>query len=372
MINKIKIILITFLFVLNSCSVSLFNMNEDIDKLNIKIVREDLNVYKDSVKIYISRYVNEKKVDDRIICQSNYKIKSESESYFSISFTTDILILDDYPLQFNSDSSLALFTETDLWDNVNSPSELYLIDLKNCSTTLIKEFESSSVSIMRLSPSGNNIVKIYTAGSPAKWVEDDKFILGTNDGIYFYDVKNALNSEKKMNVPINSNFQLVGDKLINQTYSSIYILDYLKRKKTDLFVESETIGLRKTENYLFFLKGWSLYRCDLEKLEEPIKIYEADNFIKNYWIISDDQFIIRSGDLTQVPNFDAYYYYNHKTREAVFIDKSSRVNDNYISADKKYFMINKKVIQLKHYEVLSVYDIEKKIKYDFDLETLGE
>ena len=36
--NKIKTIPITFLFLLNSCSVSLLNMNKDIDKLNIKIV----------------------------------------------------------------------------------------------------------------------------------------------------------------------------------------------------------------------------------------------------------------------------------------------------------------------------------------------
>ncbi len=276
------------------------------------------------------------------------------------------------PLQFNSDSSLALFTERDLSENVNSPSELYLIDLRNCDVTPIKKFESSSIYVTRLNPYTNNSVRLYSLGSPAKWIEEDKFILGTDEGIYYYDLKDTSNCEKKLNVPINSNFQLVDGKLVNQTSSSIYILDYNKRKKTDLFVESETIGLRKTERFLFFLKGWSLYRCDLERLEKPIKIYEADNLIKDYWIIDDDQFIIKSGELGCIPCFDNYYYYNYKNGETVLIDNASRVSDEFLSADKKYFVIKKEVIQIKHYKVLCAYDIREKVKYDFDLETIRE
>jgi len=375
--NKIEIIFIIFLFILNSCSVSLLNMNEDIDKLNIKIIREDLYIDKDSIKIYVSKYVNEKEVDERILCQSQFTIDSEVKS-FSINLfiqdeSDDIIIWENgYPLQFNNDSSLALYTEKDLWDNINSPSKLYLINLNDCSIKLLKEFESSSIYISKLKSSSSNSFRIYTVGSPAKWIDNDKFVLGTDDGIYYYDLKDSSNSCKKMDVQINSNFQLVDGKLINQTSSSIYILDYNKRKKTDLFVESGTIGLRKTERFLFFLKGWSLYKCDLENLKEPVKIYEADNLITNYWIIDDDQFIIRSSDLTFAPSFDDYYYYNNKTGEKVFIDRVSTVYDDYISSDKKYFIISKKVIQVKHYEVLSVFDIEKKVKYEFDLETMSE
>ncbi len=375
--HKIKIILIPFLLSLNSCSVSLLNMNEDIDRLNIKILREDLCIDKDSLEIFLYRYVNEKKIDERILCKSEFKIESENNSFsinlFGRDESKDIIIWEhDYPLQFNNDSTLVLFTETDLRENVNSPSKLYLISLKDCSYKLIKEFESSSIYISRQTPSGSNSVRVYSVGSPAKWIQDDKFILGTDDGIYYYDLKDTSNSCKKMDVPINSNFQLVSDKLINQTNSSIYILDYNKRKKTDLFVESGTIGLKKTDKYLFFLKGWSLYRCDLAKLTEPIKIYEVKNIIQNYWIIDDDHFIIRSGDITSVPIFYDYYYYNYKTGEKVLIDNVSKVYAEYISSDKKYFVINKKVIQLKHYEVLSVYDIEKNVKYDFNLETIKE
>jgi hypothetical protein len=352
-------------------------MNEDIDKLNIKILREDVNIDKDSIKIYLSKYVNEKKVDERVLCQSSYKIESDYESFlfslFKRAGTKDNIIFEDgYPFQFNCDSSFVLFTETDFLDNINSPSKLYLINLSNCSTTLIQEFELNSNYISKLDPVGSSTVILYSVGSPAKWIDNDKFVLGTNNGIYYYDLKDSSNSCKKLNVPINSNFQLVGDKLVNQTSTSIYILDYNKRKKTDLFVEPGTIGLRKTENFLFFLKGWSLYRCDLEKLEKPIKIYKAGNLIKNYWIIDDDQFIIRSGDLTSVPNFDDYYYYNNKTGEKIFIDNVLKVYDDFISSDKKYFIINKKVIQLKHYEVLSVYDIENRVKYDFDMQTIQE
>jgi len=352
-------------------------MNEDIDKLNIKIIREDLYIDKDSIKIYVSKYVNEKEVDERILCQSQFTIDSEVKS-FSINLfiqdeSDDIIIWENgYPLQFNNDSSLALYTEKDLWDNINSPSKLYLINLNDCSIKLLKEFESSSIYISKLKSSSSTSFRIYTVGSPAKWIDNDKFVLGTDDGIYYYDLKDSSNSCKKMDVQINSNFQLVDGKLINQTSSSIYILDYNKRKKTDLFVESGTIGLRKTERFLFFLKGWSLYKCDLENLKEPVKIYEADNLITNYWIIDDDQFIIRSSDLTFAPSFDDYYYYNNKTGEKVFIDRVSTVYDDYISSDKKYFIISKKVIQVKHYEVLSVFDIEKKVKYEFDLETMSE
>jgi len=352
-------------------------MNEDIDKLNIKIIREELIINKDRLNIYLSKYVNEKMVDERIICQSQDKIDSETSSFsinlFNRDKSNDIIILEDgYPLQINGDSSLALYIETDIWENISSPSKLYLISLNDCRAVLIKEFESSSIYISRISPDGNNSFRIYTVGSSAKWIDNDKFVLGTDDGIYYYDLKDSSNSSKKLDVQINSNFQLIGDKLINQTNSSIYILDYNKRKKTDLFIESGTIGLRKTENFLFFLKGWSLYKCDLENLKEPIKIYDAGNLIKNYWIIDDDQFIIRSGDLTSARSFNDYYYYNSKTGEKIFIDNVSTVYEDYISSDKKYFIISKKVIQVKHYEVFSVFDIKKKVKYDFDMETIRE
>lgn len=375
--NKINIFFITLISILNSCSVSLLNMNEGINKLNIKVIREDLNIDKDNLKIYVSKYLNEKKISDNIICSSDYKIDSE-DSTFSINLfgrdeTNDIRIWENnYPLQINEDSTLALYTETDLWDNINSPSKLYLINLNNCSTKFLKEFESSSIYLSRSSPSSGNSTRIYTIGSPAKWIDNDKFVLGSDDGIFYYDLTDSSNSCKKLDVQINSDFQLVGDKLINQTSSSIYILDYNKRKKTDLFIESGTIGLRKTERFLYFLKGWSLYRCDLKSLQNPIKIYNAGNLIKNYWIIDDDQFIIRSGELTSVPNFDDYYYYNTKTGEKIFIDNVSTIYNNYVSTDKRYFVISKKVIQVKHYKVLSVFDIEKKVKYDFDLETISE
>lgn len=352
-------------------------MNQDIDKLNIRVVSEDLNINTDSLKIYVSKYVNEKKIDERIICQSLYKIESENNSFsinlFNRDESNDIIIWEKgFPLQVNHDSSFALYAETNIWENTSSPSKLYLINLNDCSTKLIKEFEFSSIYLSRNSPSGNNSIRIYTVGCPAKWIDNDKFVLGTDDGIYFYDLKDSSNSSKKLDLKINSNFLLIGDKLINQTNSSINILDYNKRKKTDLFVESETIGLRKTKNFLFFLKGWSLYKCDLENLKEPIKIYDAGNLIKNYWIIDEDQFIIRSGELVSARGFDDYYYYNNKTGEKVFIDNVSTVYYDYISSDKKYFIINKKVIELKHYEVYTVFDIEKKVKYDFDLETLSE
>ena len=352
-------------------------MNEDIDKLNIKVLSEDLNINKDSLKIYVSKYVNEKKVDERIICQSLYEIESENNSssinLFNRDESNDIIIWENgFPLQVNQDSSLALYTETDIWDNISSPSKLYLINLNNCSVTLIKEFESSSIYLSRNNPNGNNSIRIYSVSCPAKWVDNDKFVLGTDDGIYYYDLKDSSNSSKKLDVKINSNFLLLGDKLINQTSSSIYILDYNKGEKTDLFEEAGTIGLRKTENSLFFLTGWSLYKCDLENLKAPIKIYDAGNLIKNYWIIDDDQFIIRKGELTSARGFDDYYYYNNKTGENVFIDNVSTVYYDYISSDKRYFIIGKKVIELKHYEVYTVFDIEKKMKYNFDLETLSE
>lgn len=368
---------IILLFSLNSCSVSLLNMNQDIDKLNIRVIREDLNINKDSLKIYVSKYVNEKKIDERVICQSLYKIESE-DNFFSINLfnrdeSSDIIIWESgFPLQVNQDSSFALYAETDIWENISSPSKLYLINLNDCSATLIKEFESSSIYLSRNSPDGNNPIRIYTVGCPAKWLDNEKFVLGTDDGIYYYDLNDSSNPSKKLDVKINSNFLLIGDKLINQTSSSIYILDYNKRKKTDLFVESGTIGLRKTEDYLFFLNGWSLYKCELENLKEPIKIYDAGELIKNYWIIDDDQFIIRSGELTSSRGFNDYYYYNNKTGEKVFIDNVSTVYYDYISSDKKYFIINKKVIELKHYEVYKVFDIEKKVKYDFDLETVSD
>jgi len=352
-------------------------MNQDIDKLNIRVIREDLNINKDSLKIYVSKYVNEKKIDERVICQSLYKIESE-DNFFSINLfnrdeSSDIIIWESgFPLQVNQDSSFALYAETDIWENISSPSKLYLINLNDCSATLIKEFESSSIYLSRNSPDGNNPIRIYTVGCPAKWLDNEKFVLGTDDGIYYYDLNDSSNPSKKLDVKINSNFLLIGDKLINQTSSSIYILDYNKRKKTDLFVESGTIGLRKTEDYLFFLNGWSLYKCELENLKEPIKIYDAGELIKNYWIIDDDQFIIRSGELTSSRGFNDYYYYNNKTGEKVFIDNVSTVYYDYISSDKKYFIINKKVIELKHYEVYKVFDIEKKVKYDFDLETVSD
>lgn len=352
-------------------------MNEDIDRLNIKIIREDLNINKDGLNIYVSKYVNEKKVDERIICQSQDKIDSETSSFsinlFNRDKSNDIIICEDgYPLQVNDDSSFALYTEADIWQNVNSPGKLYLINLNNCIVTLIKEFEFSSIYISRNSPGGSNPFRLYSVSSPAKWIDNNKFILGADDGIYYFDLNDSSNSGKKSDVQINSNFQIIGYKLINQTNSSIYILDYNKNEKTDLFVESGTIGLRKTERFLFFLKGWSLYKCDLENLKDPIKMYDAGNLIKNYWIIDDNQFIIRSGDLTSDRSFDDYYYYNNKTGEKIFIDNVSTVYDDYMSSDKKYFIINKKIIELKHYEVLSVFDIEKKLKYDFDLETIRE
>ena len=61
--NTAKIILITFLFILNSCSVHLLNFKEDGEKLNIRIIREELKVDQDSLKIYVSTYINEKKGD---------------------------------------------------------------------------------------------------------------------------------------------------------------------------------------------------------------------------------------------------------------------------------------------------------------------
>ncbi len=101
--NKIKIIPITFLFLLNSCSVSLLNMNKDIDKLNIKIVRDVLKVEEDSIKIYISRYVNEKKSNDSVLCKSDYKIEPGNGTFsinlFKRDESRDEMILEDgYPI----------------------------------------------------------------------------------------------------------------------------------------------------------------------------------------------------------------------------------------------------------------------------------
>ncbi len=375
--NKIKAILITFLFIFNSCSANLLNLKEDIGRLKIRVISEELNYDKDSLKIYLSKYLNEKKVGDEILCQSIDKISSE-EDFFSFlrwgSYSIDgkFNFEEGYPIQFNNDSSLALIIESDLTELQNNSSALYLVDMKNCRLKLIREFEASSTYIKESIPFTNDEVRYYTIGTPAKWLDISKFLLGTNDGIYLYDKNNIEEPSKVMEENIYSNFILYKDKLINQTITSIEVIDYAKKTKYELFDERESIGLKKTDEYLYFIKGWSLYRSDLEKLNKPVRVYKANDFIKDYLIIDDNQFIIRSGGIADIPEFNNFYYYNNQNKETVFIDNTNKLNYYYLSSDKKYFVAVKKIVQISYYDVLVVYDLDKKVKYEFDLETIEE
>lgn len=375
--NKIKIILITSLFIFNSCSVNLLNLKEDIERLKIKIYSEELKYDMDSLKIYLSKYLNEKKVGEEILCQSTDKINSEGDFFSFLRWGPYAIdgkfnFEEGYPIQFNHDSSLALIVESDLTELQNNSSALYLVDMKNCRLKLISEFETSSNYIKESIPFSNDEVRYYTIGTPAKWLDNSKFVLGTNDGIYLYD-KNSLEEPfKVMEENIYSNFIVFKDKLINQTLSSIEVIDYANKTSYELFDERKSIGLKKTDKYLYFIKGWSLYRSDLETLNKPVRVYKANDFIKDYLIIDDNQFIIRSGDIADIPEFDNFYYFNIINKETVFIDKTSRLNYYYLSTDKKYFVAVKKVIQISYYDVLVVYDLDKKVKYEFDLETIPE
>jgi len=384
--NTAKIILITFLFILNSCSVHLLNFKEDGEKLNIRIIREELKVDQDSLKIYVSTYINEKKGEDKIICQSteafDYKNNFSLLNWDPLIIQYKFCFEDGYPLQFNHDSSLALLTVCDLSERKNNSASLYLVDLKNCNHKLISEFESSSNYLYRsipvtyqeaqISPLDTKEDRFYAIGSPAKWLDSSKFVLGTNEGIYLYDTNSLEKPSKMMEENIYSNFQLFDNKLINQTISSTEVIDYKNKTSYDLFNESNSIVLRKSDNYLYFIKGWSLYRSELEKLDSVIKIYEANDFVKNYWIIDDDQFIVKCGNIAEKPERDSFYYYNNENNETILIDKTTKLEKYYLSADKKYFVIKKKIIQLNYYDVLSVFDINKKVKYEFDYETIEE
>ena len=342
-------------------------------KLNIRLINDETYFYWDSLQIIRTITINDSTIKEEIVCDLSNSIIPEEESFWSsINFTTsnvkECRYIDQYgyPLNYNTDSSFALLIEDNISEYKNYTAIVYLIDIKNCDSKKVTEIETSSNYIFEKVSFSNHEDRIYYVGSPAKWINKNEFVVGSKGGLYLFNINKLQNSIELLEANVYSDFLISGKYLINQTTTGIDVIDYANKTKINLLNDNFSSGLMMTNKYLYFAKGWSLYKCLLDSIPHYQKIFYGNNTIKDYFIIDDNQFIVLCGGLASIPESNTIYFFNLDTNENFTIDETTFLKDYYLTTDKRYFIIKKKMIQFKNYDVTTVFDIDSKIKYEFD------
>jgi hypothetical protein len=383
-----------------------FQENEKIS--NIKIIKIFL-MYDDSSNTLILRsHINEKKLEDKTIAtfggnqistdpsfwsrlgsqQSLDKtIRSHDEPFIgsrpideTIRNYNELFISRNYyyhqyyhPLLCaNSDSSLVLLTaESGSFLSTNERT-LYLLDTRNHEIKNITSFKPVVNFIFSKVPfeTNANEYRYYDVQNEVKWINDTTFALGTQDGLNLYSVQDLSTRKTLSDKSYFSNFYIHDNSIIAYNRSGIMQIDIESGKTAELVDKSNIFHLRYSKGNIYYVIKWKLFCFNLKDKSNQL-IYNANSDIKSYWLTANNHIILRIGSLNDIKEDNQFISYNLETSQSTEIDLSeSMLYDYYVSDDSKFFVIHKRTIQLKYYDVFLVYDILNQQKYEFDYKTL--
>ena len=378
-------ILVTFIFVFAGCSLTLLDFSTANKDLHLSIVKQNTFFDEDSALIRKVTLLNGKETGDTVIA----RFQADSIDAYD-SFLADLLSSDSYPafngtgayyrvkdhitvgpmIEFNPDSSQCILTMSDASALNHTQRTLFLLDMKLLTVRRITTFNADMSYIEEKVPFELMFNRLYDVECAAKWLNESQFILATDEGIYLYSVSDRSSPEKLTFDNAYAGAVPYNGSIIYQNGEGIYTAGPAGTKAGQLSKETWTYLMKLSGDYLFFAKGWTLYRIDLRSPGSEISFNTGDR-IKDYYIYDSSTVIINGGNLKEVQQQNNFYRVDLQAGSKELIEETTgKLNDYYLTDDRRYFVISKETIQVKTYHVFTVYDIALKKKYDFDRGTL--
>lgn len=272
-------------------------------------------------------------------------------------------------LEVNSDSTFLLLFISDA-SFLNSENEsLFLISRHDSSVIRVTNYSRNHSSIKTKIPFKNEFRSYYDIQNPAHWITDSTFILGCEDGFTLYSITDLKNPVLLTDADVYSNFILLGGKVFYRTRDGIFSFNLDSKQTTQLVDDDRIFLLRGDNNFLFYSKGWSIYKMDCKSDSSEFLFKTSDN-IFNFWLLDSGHIVAQIGRLDLQVEHSRFVHFSEKDKSSLYIDDSNALLlESYPTKDRKYFVFKKKTIQLKTYTVLTVYDYFAKKRYEIDAET---
>lgn len=386
MISNRNILFISLALLFVSCSPPQLLDFVEYSKLNnIYIQRKFLSYVDSSNAIVIQSVVNEKESEEKNLCSfSENQLNSDGWGLIlsgeQVQYVGSGTILANSrtsasygrQLEPNSDTSMVLLSESTASTFNAAKRTLFLIDLHKKVIQTVTSFTPKVAYISQKVPFATmeHEYRYYDVQIEAKWINDTSFVLATDDGLFQYSTNNLLIKKILSTKTFFPGFFIYRNSIIAQNRTGITQIDLETGKSKIIAEESNIFKLQFSNGKLYFVNRWTLYCYDSDSESTSI-VFKADESIKDFWLCPNNYTILRVGNLNDVKETNQFICLNLKNQYATEVDLSmSTLLDYYLSDDNRFFVIHKKTIQLKTYDILLVFDISKQKKIEFNYESL--
>lgn len=378
-------ILLSIVFVLSGCSLELLDFSTANRDLHLSVVKQNVFFDEDSALIRRVTLLNGKETDDTVIA----RFPADSIDAYD-SFLADLLSVDYIPsysgmgpyytvkdhitvgsmIEISPDTAFCLLTMSDASALNHTQRTLFLLDIKRQTVRRVTTFNADMAYIEEKVPFEPLFNRLYDVECAAKWLNRSEFILATDEGIYQYSVSDPSHPKRLTYDNALAGTVLYNGSVIYQNDDGIFMAGTDGSKPRQISEETGTYLMKLSGNYLFFSKGWTLYRVDLQS-PGSVTEFDTGDRIKDLYVYDPSTVIVRGGNLKVIQQQNNFYRVDLTAGTSErFLETLGRLQEYYLTDDGKYFVINLETKQGKTYHVFSVYDIAMKKKYDFDRGTL--